>query len=1060
MLTTMILLRNFHHKIVIILLLLFVSSIRLFADQTTESRILFQNESDILVVGKQTFFLEDKEGKLSIEDILKPERQSKFLLNRNTVFTKRPTSSAFWLKLLIENQTGKDAWLELGSTFLWTIDYYAERNGKYELVTETGSIRPDANKAYPSNLFWLPLGNQKEQQIVYIRIYTQRPIAVPIQLGSILSLGQNKTTQDILIASFIGLMLGMFIYNLFLLFVTKDITYLWYAIYVFFTTPALTYISNYPFLKFAFNPEIYSFLITHPFVWVNLSFVFSGVFAIYFLNLKLKPKYKILVQVMSIYSMLIISVLDGFSIVPHFKLIIPYQLLSILEVFTIFFMSLYLAFKENKNNVLFYIFAWIWILFGLTFYFLTMNNIIEYAFLTRNSLLIGVAMESLMFSLALGDRINEMRDENLHLIKSQKEILEIKVEEKTKELIADISKRMEVEKILLDFKFALDNHTIVAITDISGKITYANEQFCAIAKYSKEEIIGKTHKIINSGYHSREFFQTLWETIQNKKVWKGTFRNKAKDGSFYWVQSTIVPFLNTDGNIIQYLSIRTDITEQKLAEEEVVKAKDAAEAANKAKSEFLANMSHEIRTPLNAIVGFSTILQEKLEGNKVYTDYLVNIIQSSNVLLNLINDILDISKVEAGRLVVNPQPINLTTLMKEVQSIFLIKATEKGIGLTFTISQNTPKSILIDEKYLRQILFNLIGNAVKFTHNGSVEINIKTYDDPEDTSKITLHFSVTDTGIGIPKEELNRIFEPFTQVANQNYTLYGGTGLGLTITRRLVEIIGGNISVKSEYEKGTTFIVSLFNIPVGNLNLEEEIKQNKSWLKEIQFKNPLIIIAEDISINRKVLKGFLKPFNVTIIEAENGEECINIARKNRPDIILMDMQMPIMDGYTASNILKLDNDLKDIPIIAITASGSQLNKEKFNSIVNDFLLKPVFKFDLLELLIKYLPYERTIEKNKTPIERSLISISSEEILPIEDKTELLQSFMPQILRIQKSLILDELTEFVNRLETFANNKNISKLKEFCSQLNISIETFNVDSIYKILGQLTIYLGKE
>ena len=297
-------------------------------------------------------------------------------------------------------------------------------------------------------------------------------------------------------------------------------------------------------------------------------------------------------------------------------------------------------------------------------------------------------------------------------------------------------------------------------------------------------------------------------------------------------------------------------------------------------------------------------------------------------------------------------------------------------------------------------------------------------------------------------------------MANQNYTLYGGTGLGLTITQRLVEILGGNISLESEYEKGTTFIVSLFNIPVGNLNLEEEIKQNKSWLKEIQFKNPLIIIAEDISINRKVLKGFLKPFNVTIIEAENGEECINIARKNRPDIILMDMQMPIMDGYTASNIIKLDNDLKDIPIIAITASGSQLNKEKFNSIVNDFLLKPVFKFDLLELLIKYLPYERTIEKNKTPIERSLISISSEEILPIEDKTELLQSFMPQILRIQKSLILDELTEFVNRLETFANNKNISKLKEFCSQLNISIETFNVDSIYKILGQLTIYLGKE
>ena len=196
------------------------------------------------------------------------------------------------------------------------------------------------------------------------------------------------------------------------------------------------------------------------------------------------------------------------------------------------------------------------------------------------------------------------------------------------------------------------------------------------------------------------------------------------------------------------------------------------------------------------------------------------------------------------------------------------------------------------------------------------------------------------------------------------------------------------------------------------------------------------------------------------MEAENGEECINIAQKNRPDIILMDMQMPIMDGYTAANILKLDNDLKHIPIIAITASGSQLKKDKFNNIVNDFLLKPVFKFDLLELLIKYLPYERTIEKNKTPIERSLISISSEEILPIEDKTELLQSFMPQILRIQKSLIIDELIELVKKLEIFAENKNITQLKEYCFRLNNGIETFDVDRIYKILGQLAIYLGNE
>ncbi|HRG47433.1 MAG TPA: ATP-binding protein, partial [Leptospiraceae bacterium] len=601
---------------------------------------------------------------------------------------------------------------------------------------------------------------------------------------------------------------------------------------------------------------------------------------------------------------------------------------------------------------------------------------------------------------------------------------------------------------------------LLVVTE-EGVVEFANQAFCdlfdltdtpeSLRGLTSAQIFSKIEKIYESPNAIPRIIEIVREglPIKNEEIQISNDR--------LYIRNFIPIYI--DGRRYGRIWHHIDISFRKQVEQSILKGKEAAEAANKAKSEFLANMSHEIRTPLNAIVGFSSILQDKLEGNIALTDYLENIIQSSNVLLSLINDILDISKVEAGRLVVNPQPVNLSSFTNEIQSIFIMKASEKGISLNFHISQDIPDSILIDEKYLRQILFNLIGNAVKFTHSGGVEINIDVIPKLDDASKIDLRCSVKDTGIGIPKEELNRIFEPFTQVANQNHTLYGGTGLGLTITSRLVELLGGSIEVESEFGIGTAFIVSFFNIPIGTLNFEKETKPDKLWLKDIRFKNPLILIAEDIYTNRQVLQGFLKPFNVTIIETDNGEECIHIARKHHPDLILMDMQMPVMDGYTAANILKLDNDLKEIPIIAITASGSQMAKDKFNNVVNDFLLKPVFKFDLLEILIQYLPYERNVEMQMEPIEKSLISIISDDTLLIEDKTYLLQTFMPQILRLQKSLIIDELVDLVKNLEVFSENKNITQLKAACKKLNESITTFNIDRIFEILQELSEYISK-
>ena len=365
-------------------------------------------------------------------------------------------------------------------------------------------------------------------------------------------------------------------------------------------------------------------------------------------------------------------------------------------------------------------------------------------------------------------------------------------------------------------------------------------------------------------------------------------------------------------------------------------ARLAAEAASRAKSEFLASMSHELRTPLNAVLGYAQLLTRGGGLSPRQARGLDVIHQSGQHLLALINDILDLARIEAGRTELNPQPVNLSSCLQTVVNLMQVKASEKQLAFVFDAGAGLPHAVLVDERRLRQVLLNLLGNAIKFTDSGRVTLRVGA--EPRGAAQVQLRLEVEDTGVGMRAEDLGRIFKPFEQVGDVQRRS-GGTGLGLAITRALVNDMGGQVQVSSEFGRGSLFQVEL---PLPVVQAADDARRSVPGAVRYQGPPRRVLVVDDVAANRALMSDFLTDAGFEVAQAADGEEMLSAARSFRPDLILVDRLMPTVDGVEATRRLRRDADLAAVPVIALSASASTDHRVAcLQAGVNVFLTKPV-----------------------------------------------------------------------------------------------------------------------
>ncbi|HVU22647.1 MAG TPA: response regulator [Opitutus sp.] len=470
-------------------------------------------------------------------------------------------------------------------------------------------------------------------------------------------------------------------------------------------------------------------------------------------------------------------------------------------------------------------------------------------------------------------------------------------------LAADESRRR-----LEQTRAALDDHCAVLVLDLNRRVVAVNERLCRLSGYGRDELLRDSPPLTVDDAHPAGHVDRLWSVVAAGRIWHGNLCQRRKDGTHYHVDATLFPICDAAGRPVELVAIQTDITE-------LVRAREAAEETARAKSRFLAVMSHEIRTPMNGVLGFANLLADT-PLDETQRDYLRTILASGESLLTLINDVLDFSKLEADRTELEQRPVALRLLIEDTLELLAAQARGKGIELVYWMERGVPEGIVGDETRLRQILLNLVGNALKFTDEGYIEVVVAR----EATDAARLEFHVRDTGIGIPPDRREKLFKAFSQVDVSTTRHHGGTGLGLAICKRLVTLLGGHIDVTSEPGKGSDFH---FAIPVVEADVSSQLDVRTSLAKaqiERALKGRKILAVDDMPANLRLLEKILGHHGASVTTVQSATEARRVFGLEQFDLVALDYMMPGMDGVQLGEALRATAGARPVPLVLVTST--------------------------------------------------------------------------------------------------------------------------------------------